>query len=193
MPHLEPQQPPQQRPGPIGSLDGQGAGDHDQPYRFGCRPHANVPYRPAPRSPFAWPPESRPDEYRGPVQPVQAQMDDVERLIVAFKARSARSVASKLDALLDLEQLDDQRIVPFLVHVLVDRCEPTNVRIHVLKRLRNGRLQPADRRSVAKAILQVVSDHSSPELQAHAVLALAQFTNIEGVQATLGGLALNSA
>jgi hypothetical protein len=27
-----------------GSFDGDGAGDHDQPYRFGRRPSANVPY-----------------------------------------------------------------------------------------------------------------------------------------------------
>jgi hypothetical protein len=27
-----------------GSLDGDGAGDHDQPYRFGWRPRASVPY-----------------------------------------------------------------------------------------------------------------------------------------------------
>lgn len=26
------------------SLDGTGAGDHDQPYRFGRKPTANVPY-----------------------------------------------------------------------------------------------------------------------------------------------------
>jgi hypothetical protein len=45
-------------------------------------------------------------------------MDDVERLIEAFRARSTWSVLSKLDALLDLEQLDDPRIVPFLLHVL---------------------------------------------------------------------------
>src|SRR5438132_2210573 len=108
------------------------------------------------------------------VPPVGARMDDVDRLIEAFRARSTWSVLSKLDALLDLEQLDDPRIVPFLLHVLLDRREPTNVRIHVLKWLRNGRLQPADRQSVAEAILQVVSDHSSPELQAQAVLALAE-------------------
>ena len=29
---------------PTGSLDGDGAGDHDQPYRFGFRPRAMVPY-----------------------------------------------------------------------------------------------------------------------------------------------------
>jgi hypothetical protein len=30
--------------GPLGSLDGDGAGDHDQPYRFGWRPRASVPF-----------------------------------------------------------------------------------------------------------------------------------------------------
>jgi hypothetical protein len=28
----------------VGSRDGLGAGDHDQPYRFGWRPRAEVPY-----------------------------------------------------------------------------------------------------------------------------------------------------
>jgi hypothetical protein len=30
--------------GRVGTLDGLGAGDHDQPYRFGWRPRGNVPY-----------------------------------------------------------------------------------------------------------------------------------------------------
>jgi hypothetical protein len=34
----------QQGPGRLGSLDGDGAGDHDQPYCFGWRPRASVPY-----------------------------------------------------------------------------------------------------------------------------------------------------
>ena len=29
---------------PRGSLDGDGAGDHDLPYRFGWQPRASVPY-----------------------------------------------------------------------------------------------------------------------------------------------------
>ena len=29
---------------PPGSRDGDGAGDHDQPYRFGVRPRASAPY-----------------------------------------------------------------------------------------------------------------------------------------------------
>ena len=118
-------------------------------------------------------------------------MDDVERLIEAFRARSTGSVLSKLDALLDLEQLDDPRIVPFLLHVLADQHEPTEVRIHVLKRLRNGRLQPEARQSVAEAVLMVLSDRSSPDLRLQAVLALAEFTTIDGVPAALGSLALD--
>src|SRR5712692_2547197 len=99
-----------------------------------------------------------------------AQMDEVERLIEAFGARATWSVLSKTDALLDIEQLDDPRIVPFLINVLADLREPTEVRIHVLKQLRNGRLQPAHRQSAADAILQVLSD-LSPELRLQAVLA----------------------
>jgi hypothetical protein len=36
----------EQRPlaGPRGSLDDDGKGDHDEPYRFGWRPRASVPY-----------------------------------------------------------------------------------------------------------------------------------------------------
>jgi hypothetical protein len=30
--------------GPLGSLDGDGEADHDQPYRFGWRPRTSVPY-----------------------------------------------------------------------------------------------------------------------------------------------------
>jgi hypothetical protein len=35
---------PRSAHGSHGSLDGDGAGDHDQPYRFGWRPRASVPY-----------------------------------------------------------------------------------------------------------------------------------------------------
>src|SRR3984893_12367832 len=118
-------------------------------------------------------------------------MDDVERVIEAFKTRPTWSVMSKLDALMDLEQIDDPRIVPFLVQVLIDQREPTEVRINVLKQLRNGRLRPPQRQSVAEAVLQVVSDRSSPDLRLQAVLALAEFTDINGVTATLGGLTLD--
>ncbi len=38
------QQQQQSRSTVVGTLDGAGAGDHDQPYRFGWKPRASVPY-----------------------------------------------------------------------------------------------------------------------------------------------------
>ena len=35
---------PEQSPPTLGSSDGQGAGDHDQPYRFGLRPRVESPF-----------------------------------------------------------------------------------------------------------------------------------------------------
>ena len=34
----------QHQAGPLGSLDGDGKGDHDQHYHFGWRPRVSVPY-----------------------------------------------------------------------------------------------------------------------------------------------------
>src|SRR5882762_4758538 len=108
-------------------------------------------------------------------------MDEVEQLMKAYETQAGSSVVSKLGVLIVLEGLRDPRIVPFLLRVLADRREPTEVRIHVLKRLRNGSLSPENRSLVASAILQVISDRSNPDLRLQASLALAEFTDIAGV------------
>jgi HEAT repeat protein len=118
-------------------------------------------------------------------------MDEAEQLIEVFRARARSSVASKLDALTDLEGLGDPRIVPLLLDVLADRREPIQVRIHVLKWLRNGYFIPAYRAPVAGAILHIISDDSSPDLRLQAALAVAEFSDIDGVLTALGGLASN--
>jgi hypothetical protein len=119
------------------------------------------------------------------------RMDEVEQLIKAYESRAAPSVVSKLGVLIDLEGLRDPRIVPFLLRVVADRRESTEVRIHVLKRLRNGRLLSEQRPLVAEVILQVVSDRSNPDLRLQASLALAEFTDIAGVPTRLGRLVLD--
>src|SRR5229473_3331105 len=119
-------------------------------------------------------------------------MHEVEQLMKAYESQAASSVVSKLGVLIDLDGLRDPRIVPFLLRVLADRREPTEVRIYVLKRLRNGRLSSANRPLVATAILQVISDRSSPDLRLQASLALGEFADIAGVPTRLGRLALDS-
>src|SRR5882724_3733832 len=92
-------------------------------------------------------------------------MNEVERLFDVFRARASSSAASKLDVLLDLELLHDPRIVPFMVQVLSDSREPEEVRIHLIKRLRNGHLSSDNQRSAAQAIIRVLADSSGPDLR----------------------------
>jgi HEAT repeat protein len=118
-------------------------------------------------------------------------MDEVERLIQVFSARGAMaSAAAKLDVLLDLERLRDRRVVFFLLQLLGDPSQPAEVRVHVLKRLRNGPLIADDRVTVAGALRQLLSSGSSLDLRLQAALALGEFTEIAGVLPALGALAL---
>jgi hypothetical protein len=119
-------------------------------------------------------------------------MDEVERLIQVFSARGAMaSAAAKLDVLLDLERLRDRRVVFFLLQLLGDPSQPAEVRVHVLKRLRNGPLTADDRVTVAGALRQLLSSGGSGlDLRLQAALALAEFTEIAGVLPALGALAL---
>jgi len=118
-------------------------------------------------------------------------MDEVERLIGAFRARATSGATSRVDVLIDLEPLQDSRVVPFLVQVLSDDDEAAEVRIHVVKRLRNGRLASNERPAVALAMIQVLRVGSSPDLRLQSALALAEFTAIEGVLQMLGSVALD--
>ena len=120
-------------------------------------------------------------------------MDDLDRLIQAFSARGAvNSPAAKLDVLMDLERLRDGRVVSFLLQVLGDPREPSEVRMHVLKRLRNGPLTADERCTVAGALGELMVRGSSIDLRLQAALALGEFTDISGVPTALGSLALES-
>jgi hypothetical protein len=119
-------------------------------------------------------------------------MDELQRLVDIYRTRAASSVKSKLDVLMDLERVRDPRVVPFLLHVVIDRRESDEVRIHVMKQLRagSGILVPADRPAVAKALTEVLADSSPDELRVQAALSLGDFTPIEGVLAMLSSLSL---
>jgi hypothetical protein len=119
--------------------------------------------------------------------------DDVEWLIQAYNARGAvRSAAAKLDVLMDLERLCDHRVVRFLLQVLSDPGEPVEVRLHVLKRLRNGPLTADERASAAEALRALLVHGSSVDLRLQSALALGEFTDIDGVLGALGSVALAS-
>jgi HEAT repeat protein len=120
-------------------------------------------------------------------------MDNVARLIGIFKARSDASVASKLDALMDIEHLHDPRVVQFLLGVMTDQREPVEVRAQALKHVRDRDPVDGPREPAAAALLQVIHDSCPPLLRLHAALALAEFTDIAGVPAGLGAVARDPA
>ena len=119
-------------------------------------------------------------------------MDEQARLIEAYQSQASASVPFKLDLLMGLERLRDDRVVPFLLQIVQDRHEHDAVRVYVLKRLRNGDgvLRPSDRPGVAQTIGQVMLSMSSADLRLQAALALGEFTEIDGVLTTLSAICL---
>ena len=123
----------------------------------------------------------------------QPDTDQVTHLIAAFSAQPAPSVVARLDILLRLAQLDDARIEPFLLAVVADPDEPGEVRINALKWLRDQPRLISDHRAVAETILRVVQAGNGPALRLQAAFTLEDFTDVDGVLTTLGGLALDPA
>ena len=109
-------------------------------------------------------------------------MDHVARLTRVLEAHgSTSSVAAKLDALLDLEQVRDPRVLELMLQILADPQQPTEVRLYVLKHTRNGTLATTQRPRVARTLLDLLEDQSSSELHLQAILALGEFTDEDGV------------
>lgn len=114
-------------------------------------------------------------------------MDDVARLIGLFEDSGVDS-AWKLDALLDLGQQRDPRIIPLLLRVLSDPAEATAVGVAVIRSLRDRRLDPTERPLVARALTEVVgtSPGTESDVRAQAALALGDFVALDGVVEVLG-------
>jgi hypothetical protein len=119
-------------------------------------------------------------------------MDEFDRLVSMYRMRASSSLKSKLDVLMDIEQVHDARAVSFLLDVVGDQHEIDEVRIHVVKRLRrgNGLLARADRRLVARAVGEALADTSSVQLRLQAALTLGDFTEVDGVLPKLSAVSL---
>jgi hypothetical protein len=114
-------------------------------------------------------------------------MNELDRLIDAYRLRAAASVQAKLDVLMDIERIRETRVVPFLLGILDDSYEAEDVRIYVLKQLRNGAglLSPSDRLAVARAIGGVLAAPSPADLRLQAALALGELIQVDGVPSLL--------
>jgi hypothetical protein len=118
-------------------------------------------------------------------------MDHVERAMMEYDARNNASAPSKIDALLELQQFSDPRVVPFLVQVAVDVHELPEVRVHAIRALRNRHYRSDERAPAARALGRILCDGSDAVLRSRAALTLAEFTDVEGVTRMLGAVALD--
>ena len=82
---------------------------------------------------------------------------------------------------MDLERLRDERVVSFLLRVMADPGESSELRIHVLKRLRSRRLTADERSAVAGALGELMLPDGSIDLRLQAALTLGEFTDVTGV------------
>ena len=119
-------------------------------------------------------------------------MDDAERLIRAYRVRPDQSVIRKLDILMDLERFSDPSVVSLLVQVVLDRDEPAEARLRAVRQLRDRSHTVDDPGPVADALGRVLGDRANLELRLQAALALADFTEVAGVIAVLGAVALDA-
>jgi hypothetical protein len=117
--------------------------------------------------------------------------DDLQRLIDEYRLRSSATASSKLSVLRSIERIRDPRVVPFLLDVMSDRVEAGEVRIHLIRQLRNGDglVSSAERSVVAHAISVVLTAEAALQLRLEAALALGEFVQVDGVLSTLGGVA----
>jgi hypothetical protein len=92
---------------------------------------------------------------------------------------------------MDLERFSDPRVVPFLVQVVLDQDEPTEARLSVVRQLRDRRPALDNLRPIADALGRVLGDRGTLELRLQAALALADFTEVAGVIAILGAVAVD--
>ncbi|HEY1293880.1 MAG TPA: hypothetical protein VGJ60_12415 [Chloroflexota bacterium] len=102
------------------------------------------------------------------------------------------SVRARLATVREIERVHGPRCVPYLLDVLDDQYEPAPVRIHVLRRLRNGRFLAEFRPAIAAAILPLLLEVRLTDLRLQALLSLADFTDIDTVLLSLGRVALDA-
>jgi hypothetical protein len=117
-------------------------------------------------------------------------MDEAAQLMRILSAEGTVSAAEKMSRLLQLDRLRDPRVVPFVLRLVVDEAQPSELRIHALRLLRNGRLACQERGDVADTLCKLLLGSSQLDLRLQAALALGEFTDVPRVLAVLGTVAL---
>lgn len=118
-------------------------------------------------------------------------MDDVACVLAQFDQRRRLSAKSKIDLLLNVQDIQDPRVLAFLLRVAADTDELSEVRSHVIKTMRTRPIAADARIPVARAVGTILLCDASFIVRAQCALTLAEFTDVAGVAHMLGTVALD--
>jgi hypothetical protein len=124
-------------------------------------------------------------------------MDNVSRLINLFKSEDTFSLANidssgKPEIVTELEDIDDERILPFFLEVLLNELEYDLARIETLQvlRLRNCSDQE-EYDQIGQAIKQVLVNSTDQDIRNFAAMAIASYIETEGAFDVIEGILLD--
>ena len=130
-------------------------------------------------------------------QSFYVNMDNVSRLINLFKSEDTFSLANidssgKPEIVTELEGIDDERILPFFLEVLLNELEYDLARIETLQvlRLRNCSDQE-EYDQIGQAIKQVLVNSTDQDIRNYAAMAIASYIETEGAFDVIEGILLD--
>lgn len=130
-------------------------------------------------------------------QSFYVNMDNVSRLINLFKSEDTFSLANidssgKPEIVTELEDTDDERILPFFLEVLLNELEYDLARIETLQvlRLRNCSDQE-EYDQIGQAIKQVLVNSTDQDIRNYAAMAIASYIETEGAFDVIEGILLD--
>jgi HEAT repeat protein len=114
----------------------------------------------------------------------------VSDLMVAFRSVPVRGESpEKIEIVRQLEDIDEPEATHFLSAIAADAAEYDLARIEAIKILElRSFAEVDDRAAVGRALLRVLEDDEDDQVRAYAARALANFTAIPGVLASVGAL-----
>jgi hypothetical protein len=124
-------------------------------------------------------------------------MDNVSRLINLFKSEDTFSLenidsSGKPEIVTELEGIDDERILPFFLEVLLNELEYDLARIETLQvlKLRNCSDQE-EYDQIGQAIKQVLVNSTDQDIRNYAAMAIASYIETEGAFDVIEGILLD--
>jgi HEAT repeat protein len=124
-------------------------------------------------------------------------MDKVSKLINSFREENTNQLENvdsslKTNIIAQLEDIEDERILPFFLDVLLDQQEYDLAKIEVLEVLKLKDCQnQAEYQKIGKIIRQVLTNDFDNNVRIYAAMAISNYIETEGVIDDLSNIILN--